>query len=174
MPQPPETKYWRTLSRYHISRSAWGATSSESRVCPKQTCDLVWLRLLLCFVLCLISFKVASWFCGFVASSGSQVGQNQGTNSPKKTAELIWRIKPSIFDGLIILTHTHIQTWGGMVLIQYWYPAGMPPKNIHHVNHALFFFTSIRFCLYGGFHKWDTFNSWMVYFMENPNLKWRI
>ena len=24
---------------------------------------------------------------------------------------------------------------------------------------------------YGGFHKWEYPNSWMVYFMENPNLK---
>ena len=27
---------------------------------------------------------------------------------------------------------------------------------------------------YGGVHKWGISNSWMVYFMENPNLKWMI
>jgi hypothetical protein len=29
-----------------------------------------------------------------------------------------------------------------------------------------------QYIVYGGFHKYRYPNSWMVYFMENPNLKW--
>ena len=37
---------------------------------------------------------------------------------------------------------------------------------MHHVT--------IYIALYGGFHKWEYPNRWMVYLMENPNLKWMI
>ena len=30
----------------------------------------------------------------------------------------------------------------------------------------------IGLTLYGGFLKWGIPNSWLVYFMEHPNLKW--